>query len=274
MSKTSKRFTTAVIHILKPLVRLLLRQGIAYGAFCDLVKQAYVDVADTEFSLPGKAQTVGRISTLTGLTRKEVTATLNSPVEPDLEILNQSHNRAARVLSAWVREVDFQDGDGQPAELPLRGDKSFNELVKRFSGDVATATIADELSRIGAIEQTNKNCVRLIKKTYIPIDENEKLIMGCRHISDLIRTIDHNVHASEELPLFERITAYNAIPKPSLISLREKVREIAGHHLIEFDKLVASYSHSPTKESGSVNSKDYRVGVGIYYFERSGSSES
>jgi len=44
-TKTGKAVSAAVTNILRPLVRLLLRNGIPYGTFSDIAKRVYVDVA-------------------------------------------------------------------------------------------------------------------------------------------------------------------------------------------------------------------------------------
>jgi len=62
----------AIRHMLRPLVRLLLLHGISFTIFCELVKTAYVKVADAEFRLDAKPQTDSRISLLTGIHRREV----------------------------------------------------------------------------------------------------------------------------------------------------------------------------------------------------------
>ncbi|WP_455367096.1 DUF6502 family protein, partial [Kaarinaea lacus] len=43
-SKSQEALCTAVFKLLRPLCRLLLRNGVPYGAFTDIAKRAYVDV--------------------------------------------------------------------------------------------------------------------------------------------------------------------------------------------------------------------------------------
>ena len=42
----------AIIKLLQPLVRILLRNGIPFGTFADLAKHVYVKMAMEEFGLP------------------------------------------------------------------------------------------------------------------------------------------------------------------------------------------------------------------------------
>ena len=86
-----------------------------------------------EFGIPGKKQTVSRVSILTGLTRKEVQRVLAEQGAPGVGDTRERYNRAARVVAGWVRDPDFADATGDPAKLELdAGRASFALLVKRF----------------------------------------------------------------------------------------------------------------------------------------------
>src|SRR6056297_393443 len=63
----SKALERAVLTLLRPLIRLVLKRGMAYGQFAELVKRAYVDSARTDFGVPGRKLTISRVAVLTGL---------------------------------------------------------------------------------------------------------------------------------------------------------------------------------------------------------------
>jgi hypothetical protein len=134
-TKIAKAISAAVTNILRPLVRLLLRNGIPYRTFSDIAKRVYVDVATEEFSIPGRKQSKSRVSILTGLSRKEVLRVRRLPATDDLGA-GARYNRAARVVAGWVRDRQFRDDSGNPAELPFEGSAaSFRKLVTTYSGD-------------------------------------------------------------------------------------------------------------------------------------------
>ncbi len=272
MNDSSLVLTQATAKILKPLVRVLLRNGIAFDALSELLKKLYVDVAEKEFVIPGKKQSVSRISTLTGLNRKEVSRA-RSLETIDLSAMTQRYNRAARVISGWTRDRDFQNSDRQPAELSLDDEKnSFKALVKRYSGDIPSGAIADELLRVGAIEQSENGKIRLVQSAYIPEHNlDEKIRILGTDVSDLIKTIDHNIFTDPEEPYFQRKVAYNAIHENSIPFLQKKMQLTAQTCLEDLDQLLANYdsdSNPETTEKGS-----HRIGVGIYYFEEKNQDE-
>ena len=251
--------------VLRPLVRILLRNGVAYGAFAELTRRVYAEVAEREFALAGRKQTVSRISTLTGLTRKEVTRIQSEegPSQAD----NERYNRPARVIGGWVREKRYHDRRGRPAELPMEGDaRSFAALVREFSGDIPPRAMADELARVGAIEIMPDGKVRLLTRAYIPRgDQVEKLGILGADVADLIRTIDHNLTCAPGEAYFQRRVSYDNIPREMLPTLTKQLSRKAQSCLESMDRVLAAADRdrSPAvKGTGRA-----RTGVGIYYFE-------
>ena len=52
----------AVFKLMRPLARVLMRNGMAYGAFADIAKRAFVDVAMRDMEVPGKKSTKARLA--------------------------------------------------------------------------------------------------------------------------------------------------------------------------------------------------------------------
>jgi hypothetical protein len=256
----------AAQSVLRPLVRVLLRNGIPYGAFAEMARRAYVETAEKEFALPGKKQTVSRISTITGLTRKEVTR-IQASETPGGGTDAERYNRPARVIGGWVRNKAYHDRKGHPADLPMDGEtKSFTALVREFSGDIPVRAIADELARVGAIEILPNGNVRLVTRAYIPRgDQADKIGILGADVADLIRTIDHNLTCAPDEAYFQRRVSYDNIPREALPALTRTLSRKAQSCLESMDRTLAAVDRdrSPSvKGTGRV-----RTGVGIYYFE-------
>ncbi|RPJ21242.1 MAG: hypothetical protein EHM35_18465, partial [Planctomycetaceae bacterium] len=98
----------AVCSLLRPLVRILLRNNVPFTTFADLAKWVYVRVALEEFSLAMRKQSISRVALLTGLTRKEVLR-VKRHAAPGDPAVSEKQNRAARVVSGWVRDPRFHD---------------------------------------------------------------------------------------------------------------------------------------------------------------------
>src|SRR5512139_558758 len=215
-----RALSAAVTTLLRPLVRLLLRNGIPYRTFSDIAKRVYVDVAMEEFGIPGRKQSKSRVSVITGLTRKEVLRVRRLPSPDDLGAVER-YNRAARVIGGWVRDPRFHRESGRPMDLPIEGDAAcFAELVKIYSGDAPARAVLDELLRVGTVERTQDGKVRLLERSFIPkTGEIEKIgILGV-DASDLIATIDHNIRKSGDA-YFHRKVSYDNLPSETLPEFR------------------------------------------------------
>ncbi len=266
-SQSNQILFSAVLKLLRPLVRIFLRNNIPYGIFADLAKRVYVSVASEDFGIPGKKQTDSRISIITGLNRKEVRRVKSLPqlTEEGVAILGRYH-RAARVISGWVRDAHFSDDFGQPAELPLEGSgPTFSELVKQYSGDIPVRAILDELLRVGSVMQLDNGFIRLKTRAYLPdTDEGDKLgILGI-DVRDLVCTIDHNI-CSDGDRLFQRKVAYDNLPQDVLPLFRGLTAERGQHLLEEMDRWLAKRDRDANPAVEGDGRK--RAGIGIYYFE-------
>ena len=264
--KNLKPLSAAALRLLRPLVRILLGNGMSYGTFSDLVKWVYVDVARKEFGIRGRKQSTSRVSVITGLSRKEVMR-VQKLSGPDDHGKTEKYNRAARVLAAWRRESDFLDGKGKPAPLPIVGSGiTFTELVKRFGGDVPVRATLDELVRVGAVEQMEDGTVCLRTRAYVPeTSDAEKLQILGTDVGHLISTIDHNLKHDPKGVLFQRKVAYDNLPDDVLPEFRKLSAKRAQALLEGLDRWLAQRDRdvTPTVKGPGRN----QAGLGIYYFE-------
>lgn len=254
--------TAAIQRLLRPLVRVLLRQSVPFGAFEEIAKQVYVDVAMKEFAIPGKKPSISRASILTGLTRKDVQARVASP---ELAVDGEEHyNRAARVLSAWTRHADYQDEAGQPRALEIDGPEGFAALVRRHSGDMPARAVLDELLRVGAVRQREDGRFEPIARAYVPQRSAiEKIGILGSDVADLIETIDHNIEHGADDPRFQRKVMYHSIDVDALPAFRRLSAGQAQALLERMDRWLATRDVEP----GHEKRPHKRIGLGIYYFE-------
>ncbi len=261
-----------ILKILRPLVRILLRNGISYGTFADLAKWVYIDVARQEFGIGERKQSTSRISILTGLSRKEVTRVGKLKPPSDRESAER-YNRAARVIASWMREHEFTDQEGQPAILPMSGKgATFSELVRRFSGDIPARAIRDELMRVGALEQLEDGRIKLRARAYIPkTSEADKMHILGTDVRHLISTIDHNLRPDVPEPFFQRKVAYDNLPQEVLPQLRTLAGRKAQALLETLDRWLAGHDRDTNPAVAGTDRK--RAGIGIYYFEEPFSEE-
>ena len=261
--KLNKVLFASILRLLRPLVRILLRNGIAYGTFAELVRKVYVDVAFADFAPAGRKQTVSRISALTGLTRKEVSRLLEMDT-PDDTASQERFNRGMRVISGWVNDRRFHDAAGKPADLPIDGTPySFALLVKEYSGDIPTRAMLSMLEEAGSVRSTG-NSVKLVRHAFVPgSDPLDKIQVLGTDVAELITTIDHNLTAGMDELLFQRKVAYDNIDPAVLPKLKKQTFARAQALLERLDK---QYASSELAEGD--NDHGTYISVGIYYYEQ------
>ncbi|GAB4348615.1 MAG: DUF6502 family protein [Gammaproteobacteria bacterium] len=258
---TTQTLTVAILRLLRPLVRILLRNGMPFHAFAELAKKVYVDVAFEEFGIPGRKQTISNVAVTTGLTRKEVKRLREAEIEESLEA-GQRYNRAVRVISGWLHDPRFRTSEGEPAVLPVEeGENSFALLVKEYSGDMTTQAMLRALERAGSVEREDDR-VRLVRRAFVPSDDPvDKLRILGTDVAELTDTIAHNLTAPPGQRRFQRKVSYDNIDPESLAECRLYTTEKAQALLETFeDWLIAHQVEDPDSQRKTVS-------VGIYYYE-------
>ncbi len=252
----------ALATLLRPLVRVLLRNGLSYGVFAELARKVFVEVAFEEFAEPGRKQTISRVAALTGLTRKEVKR-LTEIDEAGDEAAHRRFNRAIRVLSGWTTDQRFCDSRGRPYSLALEGKNSFAELVKDFSGDVPTRAMLSVLRSAECVQLIGTH-VKLIKRAYVPAgDPVEKIRILGADSAELIATIEHNLRSPDDELRFQRKVFYSSVPDAVAREFQALAARKGQLLLEQLNTWLAEHEHAP----GADGARRKSVSLGIYYFE-------
>ena len=262
----------ALEMLLRPVVRLALKRGLAFGRFSEIVKRAYVAAARKDFTVPGRKLSISRVAVLTGMTRKEASRLLQD--DPDAQAGSRARrqvNRAARVVSAWVEDPEFHDGRGAPASLPFESEEgpSFTRLVARHGADVPARAVLDELERVGAVGQRADGRLHLIERAYIPAgDEGAKLEILGTDVADLVASIDHNLDPRDAAPFFQRKVAYDNLPADYLPALRERLAERGQALLEDLNADMARHDRDVHPDGrDDAEAARSRATIGLFYYE-------
>lgn len=233
----------ALVLMLRPLARLLLKRGVSYGVFVEAAKLAFVEAAQHDLAVPGRKQTTSLISTMTGLSRKEVQHLLTDERTGVIEVQHKL-SRTARVISGWIADARFINKKKQPLPLPFEGGSpNFSELVRDYSGDIPPRTIADELARLGAVIVTDKGDLQLQLKAYIPqTGSDEQFEILAEDVADLVKTISHNLEQTEpNQRRFQRKVFYNNVPIEYVEELRKFIATHGQQCLETINRKLAKY---------------------------------
>jgi len=261
----------ALRRILRPLARILLRNGIAFAEFAEQAKRAFVESAENDFRVAGRRPSISRSAILTGLTRKEVSRLSKLASGDGADDTRERFNRAARVISGWVRDVRFAQASGAPAGLEFEGDWSFSLLVRLYGGDVPPRAVLDELLRVRAVEQDEAGRLHLRTRAYVPSgDAEDKLgILGV-DVAELITTIDHNITRGQEPAWFQRKVSYDSLPPGYLPELRARVEREAQRLLEDFDHEMAAHDLDLHPAAADDDVARRTASLGVYFYQDEG----
>jgi len=264
------RLARAVVSMLRPLIRLLIRHEFTHEDLTALIRQTYVEIAYDHFSIPDTEMTISRVAVLTGLSRKEVVR-LRDGLNNNEALLKLKPNRAQRVVHGWLSDPEFLDEQSNPLDLPLSNKKngkqhaSFLALVKKYSGDITIGAVLEELNLVGVTHQPDEHTVQLVNSAYVPrSDELEQIRVVATSVADLFDTALHNVESSSRKKRFQRQVVYSDINEEFVEEFKKLTATKASPVIQE---LNAHLSKRQRESKKSDKTTQTRLGFGIYYIE-------
>lgn len=153
-------------RLLSPLARLCLAKGIPIQAAEEVMRRAYVQAATEDCEGFNSSRLTSRISTMTGLTRREV-ARLQSE---DAPVRPQTRTVATDVLTFWASQSEYVNKKGMPIRLPRTGEApSFEALAASVTKDVHPKSILADMVRLGLVTHNEKNdTVAVVDAIFVP----------------------------------------------------------------------------------------------------------
>ena len=261
MAQTVKDHLRGALALMfKPLVRLLVSQGLTHAEFSEVAKEVYVEVALRHFE-PSERVNKSRVAVLTGLTRKEVKNVIDRAIESSA--LEKTKSRPSRVLSGWYEDPKYTGPYGIPLELSYEnqneGHASFIELVKTYSGDMAPRQMLNELLRSGSVVEVD-GLYRAVSRLYEPTALSPELIqrlgdIGYRFFSTAALNITKE---GQGTGYFERAVYANEGCTPNVIEkFDEHIKAKGQGFLEELDIWFSANEHQN-------DPKEQRQGTGLF----------
>jgi len=262
-----RQILSAVLLVIRPIARALLRAGIGYREFAEICKTAFVDVAGKDYGLRGRPTNISRVAVMTGLTRKEVRRIRDKTKVGD-EIGLVKLTPMGQVMHRWFTEEKYLAENGSPKVLPFDGEGgSFSGLVKDFGGDIPPGAMRTELKRIGAVEELDSGQLRAVKRSVVGIEDHEKLISGLAHVLyPAALAMAHNTELSGEADSWVHLSASTeSVRRNDLGRIRRVSADRAAAFIESVDDFLAAYE--TLYDSDASDESTTAVGIGVFYFE-------
>lgn len=158
----------ALDSLLLPLAQLCVGKGVPIQAAEERLRRAFVEAARRNSDGANPQRLTSRISTLTGLTRREVARiqALNEPARPT------TRSAVSELFTHWLSLPDYQGANG-PMTLPRVGPApSFETLAQSVTRDVHARSLLEALIRLKLAEwDEERDTVRLAAEAFVPRDQ-------------------------------------------------------------------------------------------------------
>jgi len=259
-------------RVLRPLIRILVRAGVRYDEFIELVRGVYVEAAALDgLGLNKGKPSRARISIATGIPRSDVDRFVDN--DGALPFVPQSFtNTLAKVLNTWHTDSQYLAPYGIPLELVRTGDKgrTFKELVHQVDQHADAGLVLHELIRLGAVIHSGDTHVRVTSRALIATEawSPAQLELFGKSLTRLADTLQFNIDPrNTEKRLERQVMAEKGLP-PEIVPLFEAhVRERVQDLLVELDNWITPH----TEKAGP---KTNVVGLSVFQFADSPEPDS
>jgi hypothetical protein len=190
-------------YLLKPLVRLAIKNAVAFPEFSEALKKAYVDVAAKQLKSSGLDPSDEGIALITSVDRLEVREILQMDSGAKLDPSVQQANPLPTVLGAWHTDVRYTGPYGVLRDLEFSNTKSpgdsvatFTQLASTYCPGISPKVLLDELIRAGCVQEVGNGFYRAVRRSYIPDPLSAaSILLFARVVHNHCETLEVNLRA-------------------------------------------------------------------------------
>jgi hypothetical protein len=281
MSQTESHHTSpspalvrALRQVLRPLVRVMLAQGITLPYMTELLKSLLVEVAEQDFRIDGKSVTDSRVSLLSGVHRKDVNRLRR--IDPaDHDKVPSVVSLGGQLAAQWLGNPLYVDAQGQPKPLARyiseAGAQSFEGLVAGVNSDIRSRVVLDEWLRLGVVHMDEQRRVCLNTQAFVPAKGfDEKAFYFGHNLHDHAAAAAHNL-LGQEPPFMERSVHYSGLSTQSVALLAAQSQELGMQALLAVNKTAMEREKL---DAASPDTARQRMTLGVYFYSQPAQPEA
>jgi len=266
MDNLSQLLAKAINTLLRPLVRLSIEYGITYPQLCLQLKNLFVEVANRDIPIDGKAQTLSRISLLSGVHRKDVKRIMEQPSSESP--ISADASLSARVLGCWLGDPLYLDAQGQPAPLQRLNDgsgkPSFEQLVSSINKDIRPRALLDEWLRTNMICLNETGEVVLDTQSFLAEEDfDQRVHFFARNMRDHMACGVQNLLPHSNDKFLERAVFYDGLSAQSVAELRLLSQELAMQQLQQINAEALRLANADQNNPDA----NQRMTFGCYFYQ-------
>jgi hypothetical protein len=196
MSDTARaHLIHAFRKVLRPLVKILIRAGVRYDEFNEVLKGVFIESAIRDGLGRAGPLTRSRVALVTGITRGDVDRFVDN--ESLLAPPPPTHaTTLTEVLHLWNTDPRYLGPFGVPLEIDFENtpDRCFTDLVSRVDPKADAGVILEELVRTGVVVPSG-NYLKVVSRSYVIADlmSPQALEYFGNTLASLARTLEYNM---------------------------------------------------------------------------------
>ncbi len=289
MNSGPKIVLDSVLRVMRPLARLLMRNGVTYPAFSLALKRVFLEAAQAELASQQMPATDSAITLLSGVHRRDV-RNLSRGAAPERESPHQPLGLVGQVVARWMSEAPYLDAAGAPRGLPRTDDRasegasnstakrksgksgkiarkgapaSFDALVASVSSDVRPRAMLDEMLRLGVVSE-DAGGLQLVAAGFAPrqgLTETAQLFADnvSDHAAAAAANLQGDANFLEQAIYVDQLTAASAdaVHKAAVQAWKQAFKTVMREAQRRFDADAAQ---------ADTSLRTQRARFGVYFF--------
>ena len=267
-SPEQQALQTALAGLMSSVAQLGVARGLPYAAVEEMLRLAFVQSAARAHPGLQEHRKVSRISTTTGINRREVTRLVQQQLEPAPP--PRARSLASEVFAHWRTQAPYRGADGEPLPLPRQGAApSFETLAQAVTRDVHPRSLLDELLRLNLARwDETQDTVTLERATFVARGDVARQIgfLGDNVGDHLRAAVDNVLNAGEGLH-FEQAVFADGLSAASIASVRPAVH---AQWQALLAALVPALEARVAADASKMPPPQGRLRVGLYTYHEGG----
>ncbi len=246
--------------LLQPMAKLAIAKGLSYAALDELLRATLVDTARQQWAEAPHHGLVSRVSTATGLNRREVTRLLSA----EAPAIQPKRWLAGEVFTRWLSDPAYKH-QGHPATLRRQGpEPSFESLALGVTKDVHPRSLLEELCRLGMAElDPPHDQVRLVRDAMVPNKDFSRMVAFLAdnvgdHLQGSVLNVLGDGSAHFDQAIFADELAASSMPR-----VRELIQQ---QWQLVFNNLVPQLTELIEHDQAHAHPADQQVRIGLYSY--------
>jgi|ERR1022692_941206 hypothetical protein len=271
-------------YLLKPIVRLAIKNGVSFPEFSEALKQAYVDVAARQLRTSGKDRTEEEISLMTSVQTTDIRNILRSDSGAKFKVAAEQANPLATLLAGWhtdvrytgpygvLRDLPFSAGESTPSlrsgfsdvdQARESSTTSFSDLAEKYCPGISPRALINELVRTGCVQEVGTGFYRAIKRSYVPDPlSTQNILLFARVVHNVCESAEVNLRpeSADAQGLMERtVYTVHGITKKELKDFDKFIRVRGQAFADDIDNWLSDRDREGAEDS-------VKTGIGFYHY--------